>query len=289
MRRDMRKNESKVNDFNDKIIKYSGIGIAVLAVIVFALLIYSKKLNDEVRGDELSGQQLSSILNSTNSSENTESASTEIGKSINQVSNEIENNKNNVVTKNSTNSSNSTKPVNTTTKNNETTSATSENVLTTNNVTSTNSNVTEQENEKSSQTTVELTFEKPVEGDIVRDFAIENLIYSDTLQEWTTHTGIDIKADKTTVVKSAEAGTVKTIKNDPRYGLTVIIEHSNGFQTVYSNLLTSEFVVEGEKVEKGQSLGTVGNTAAFEISDEPHLHFEILKDSVQVDPSIYLK
>ena len=82
---------------------------------------------------------------------------------------------------------------------------------------------------------------------MVRDFAVDNLIYSDTLQEWTTHTGIDIKAEKTTVVKSAEAGTVKTIKNDPRYGLTIIIEHANGFQTVYSNLLTSEFVVEGEK------------------------------------------
>ena len=51
-------------------------------------------------------------------------------------------------------------------------------------------------------------------------------------------------------------------------------------------MLTSEFVVEGEKVEKGQSLGTVGNTAAFEIADEAHLHFEILKDSVQVDPNI---
>ena len=136
---------------------------------------------------------------------------------------------------------------------------------------------------------VELSFSKPVEGDIVRDFAVDNLIYSNTLQEWTTHTGIDIKADKTTVVKSAEAGTVKTIKNDPRYGLTIIIEHENGFQTVYSNLLTSEFVVEGEKVEKGQSIGTVGNTAAFEIADEAHLHFEILKDSIQVDPNIYLK
>ncbi len=286
MRRDMRKNESRVNDFNDKIIKYSGIGIAVLAIIVFALLIYSKKLNDEVRGDELSGQQLSSILNSTNSSENTESASTEIGKSINDVSNEIEGTKNNTVTKKSTDTTNS---VNTTQKQNSaTTTSTSENVLTTNNITSTNSNPTEKENKEQSEI-VELNFVKPVEGDIVRDFAIENLIYSDTLQEWTTHTGIDIKADKTTVVKSAEAGTVKTIKNDPRYGLTVIIEHSNGFQSVYSNLLTSEFVVEGEKVEKGQSLGTVGNTAAFEISDEPHLHFEILKDSVQVDPSIYLK
>ena len=167
--------------------------------------------------------------------------------------------------------------------------------MTTNKVTPTNTtsqsnqNVEKTEENNASDTTVELNFEKPVEGDIVRDFAVDSLIYSETLQEWTTHTGIDIKADKTTVVKSAEAGIVKTIKNDPRYGLTVIVEHENGFQTVYSNLLTSEFVVEGEKVEKGQSLGTVGNTAAFEIADEPHLHFEILKDSVQVDPNIYLK
>ena len=48
-------------------------------------------------------------------------------------------------------------------------------------------------------------------------------------------------------------------------------------------------MVEGEKVEKGQSIGTVGNTAAFEIADEPHLHFEILKNSIQEDPTIYIK
>lgn len=166
----------------------------------------------------------------------------------------------------------------------------SNNVLSTNQINSNKMTETKSKTEEKAETkTVELNFVKPVEGDIVRDFAVDSLVYSDTLQEWTTHTGIDIKADKTTVVKSAEAGIVKTIKNDPRYGLTVIVEHENGFQTVYSNLLTSEFVVEGEKVEKGQSLGTVGNTAAFEIADEPHLHFEILKDSVQVDPNIYLK
>ena len=201
------------------------------------------------------------------------------------MSNELkQNNKNNITVNNSS--------VNNTTSNN-TTSKTSEsnNVLTTNKINT--NNTTSQTNSKAEEKTenknVELSFSKPVEGDIVRDFAVDNLIYSNTLQEWTTHTGIDIKADKTTVVKSAEAGTVKTIKNDPRYGLTIIIEHENGFQTVYSNLLTSEFVVEGEKVEKGQSLGTVGNTAAFEVADEPHLHFEILKDSAQVDPNIYLK
>ena len=144
-------------------------------------------------------------------------------------------------------------------------------------------------NNNNSQTSKELSFEKPVEGEIVKEYAKDNLIYSETLKEWVTHMGIDIKADKTTVVKAAEAGTVKSIKNDPRYGLTIVIEHSNNMQTVYSNLLTSEFVVEGEKVEKGQSIGTVGNTAVFEIADEPHVHFEILKDSIPEDPSIYIK
>ena len=132
-------------------------------------------------------------------------------------------------------------------------------------------------------------FSIPVEGEIMRSYAKDSLIYSETLEEWIVHLGIDIKADRTTVVKSSEAGTVTAIKNDPRYGLTIIIEHVNGYKTVYSNLLTTEFVSEGETVEKGQSIGTVGNSAAFEIVDEPHLHFEILKDDVNVDPNIYLK
>ena len=279
MKRDIRKNNKE--EMSMKIIKYSAITVAILTVIVFGVLIYSKKLNDTVKEGTLLGEQIST------QNENTESASTEIGKSVNESENELKaqnNMVNNTVNNMSTNSMTSN---NTTSKNTETKT---NNVLTTNKI---NTNTTTETNskaeEKVEEKNVELNFAKPVDGEIVRDFAVDSLVYSDTLQEWTTHTGIDIKADKTTVVKSAEAGIVKTIKNDPRYGLTVIVEHENGFQTVYSNLLTSEFVVEGEKVEKGQSLGTVGNTAAFEIADEPHLHFEILKDSVQVDPNIYLK
>lgn len=135
----------------------------------------------------------------------------------------------------------------------------------------------------------EMSFIKPVEGEIIKEFAKDKLVYSQTLQEWVTHTGIDIKADKTTVVKSTEEGTVKSIKNDPRYGITVIIEHDDGFKTIYSNLLTAEFVKEGEKVKQGQTIGTVGNTAMFEISDESHLHFEMLKDNENIDPLLYIK
>ena len=58
---------------------------------------------------------------------------------------------------------------------------------------------------------------------------------------------------------------------------------------MYANLLSTEFVVEGETVKQGQSIGTVGNTASFEISDEPHLHFELLKENEQQDPELFLK
>ena len=287
MRRDMRNRNNKGDVLNEKVIKYAIIGVSILTIIILGLLIYSKNLNDKVKDGTLSSEQIASILNNTNSQESkeAESTSTEIGKSVNEAQNQLSEN-------------NSIKKENTTANKNNTTSS---NVLSTNKITknsntenqtntsTTNANSASNTGENKTELTVELSFAKPVEGEIVRDFAVDSLIFSETLQEWTTHTGIDIKADKTTVVKSAEKGTVKSIKNDPRYGLTVVVEHENGFKTVYSNLLTSEFVVEGEKIEKGQSIGTVGNTAAFEIADEPHLHFEILKDNISVDPNIYLK
>ena len=143
--------------------------------------------------------------------------------------------------------------------------------------------------EKKQEPVKDPTFSYPVKGEIIQNYAKEQLVYSQTLGEWITHEGIDIKANKTTVINASADGKVKYIKNDPRYGLTVIMEHANGFSSVYSNLLTAEFVSVGEELKSGQPIGTVGNTAAFEILDEPHLHFEILKEGEAVDPNMYLK
>ena len=271
MRRDNRARNNK-DAMQNKIIMYSIIGVAVLAVILVALLMYSKSLNEEIQDSVIDFEDMANITsenNTTNSTNtNTESVSTEIGKSVNEAQNEI----------NTTNSTNTTNNTATNTQNQT-------------NTTKTQTNKTTQTNavEEKEETKKELSFERPAEGEIMKAYAKDNLVYSETLQEWTTHLGIDIKADKTTVVKAAEAGTVKTIKNDPRYGLTITIEHDDGYQTVYANLLSSEFVIEGEKVEKGQSIGTVGNTATFEIADESHLHFEILKDGLQIDPSNFIQ
>lgn len=158
-----------------------------------------------------------------------------------------------------------------------------------------NDNISSEENatlEKNNVENEDITnaeFIFPVEGEVIKEFAKDSLIYSETLEEWITHTGIDIKADRATVVKSVADGTVKSIKNDPRYGLTVTIEHSNGFVSSYSSLLTAEFVKEGEVVKQGQTIGTVGNSAVFEVSEDSHLHFELIKDGSNINPEIYLK
>ena len=143
--------------------------------------------------------------------------------------------------------------------------------------------------EQIEETAKDPSFIKPVEGEKIKDYSKDNLVYSSTLDEWTTHLGIDFAAEKTDIVKAAADGKVKSIKNDPRYGLTVVIEHENGFESIYSSLLTAEFINVGEEVKQGQTIATVGNTARFEISDETHIHFEIKKDGINVDPNIYIK
>ncbi len=277
----------KDSKFKNNTALYIAGGVGILAIIVIGLLMYSHKIKENVKDETMSLEKMTTVIGENNNStekNNTEtkSASTELGKTVEESKNEI-NEKNNTVN-NTTNTNNTSNKVNKNTKSKNITNNTN-----VNSSTSAKSTTTVPKEEKNAEQKQTLAFQKPVEGDIMQEYAQENLVYSKTLEEWTTHNGIDIKADKTTVVKAAEAGTVKSIKNDPRYGLTIVIEHDSTYQTVYSNLLTSEFVVEGEKVEKGQSIGTVGNSAVFEVADEPHLHFEILKNSIQVDPNIYLK
>ena len=132
------------------------------------------------------------------------------------------------------------------------------------------------------------TFIMPVSGDIITEYAKDNLIYSKTLEEWITHNGIDISAEQATVVKAAATGTVTAIKNDPRFGTTIIIQHNNGYETRYANLLTTEFITVGEHVEQGQTIGTIGNSAAFEIMDKPHLHFELLINNEYQNPKTFI-
>ncbi len=264
------RNNRRARNFNEetetKKLIYISIVVVILAILTFVItyVVYSNSLNKSA--EDLT-QKITDIGIQQN--DNTlHEASSSIGKNVNEMQEEQE--KTEKIAINTTNAQNQIEEK-------------------TNKTVETKAQEVEKKEEPKKEEIKDPTFIKPVEGDIIKEFASENLIYSETLKEWVTHNGIDIKAEKTTVVKTSSDGTIKSIKNDPRYGITIVVEHENGYASVYSNLLTAEFVKEGEKVKQGQTIGTVGNTAAFEIADEPHLHFEILKDNKYLNPSEYIK
>ena len=273
---------------NDNLFIYVGTAIFFILAISLGIIMFMMN-RTATKIENESGQ----VVQESQVNENAESASTEIGKTVEEqeslvdsenVINDVdEENSISSTTNDATNSTNSAKATKTETSSN---SSTGTNPV---DEPDTNTNVNAPAKNEVTETKKEITFIKPTDGEIICEYAKDNLIYSETLKEWITHTAVDIKADKTSVIKAAADGIVKSIVNDPRYGLTVVIEHDDGYETVYSNLLTAEFVVEGEEVTQGQTIGTAGNTASFESSMECHLHFELMKNGEYLDPTIYFK
>jgi len=126
--------------------------------------------------------------------------------------------------------------------------------------------------------TVAASMIMPAEGTISMDYAMSNLIYSKTLDEWRTHNGIDVAAKAETPVKAAMSGIVEKVYKDLKLGNTVVIKHSGGYETRYSSLAEDIKVKEGQTVNQGDVIGYVGQSASFEIADGTHVHFEVLKD-----------
>ena len=129
----------------------------------------------------------------------------------------------------------------------------------------------------------------PLEGEIVAAFSMDSLIYNETLEDWRTHDGIDISSPAGTDVLSAAAGVVADIREDDFLGTTVVLQHDDGYRTVYASLEPEVAVSFGEKVSSGQRLGKVGVSAGSESAAGPHLHFSVTKDGKAVDPAEYLK
>ncbi len=98
------------------------------------------------------------------------------------------------------------------------------------------------------------------------------------------HAGVDFSAPRGTPIYSSGAGTVKKIHRSRRgYGNTVTIDHGFGYETFYAHIKDIN-VTKGQKVTRGQIIGTVGNTGK---STAPHLHYEVRKNDRTVNPIYY--
>ncbi len=128
----------------------------------------------------------------------------------------------------------------------------------------------------------------PIEGEIQEEFSNGELVKSETTGTWQTHNGTDIAAEKGSAVCVIDNGTVLEVAKDALWGVCITVDHGNGIVSRYCGLSASLSVTEGDEVESGQIIGSVGDTADIESKQEPHLHFEVLKNNIYVDPIKFL-
>ena len=96
-----------------------------------------------------------------------------------------------------------------------------------------------------------------------------------------THTGLDIGASHGATIVASDGGTVTTAGVKGGYGNCVMIDHGNGYYTLYGHM-SSIAVSVGQSVSKGDTVGYVGSTG---VSTGPHCHFEIRVNGVCTDPA----
>lgn len=131
--------------------------------------------------------------------------------------------------------------------------------------------------------------EKPVSGGILKDYSGDELVYSETMDDWRVHEGIDFSAEENADVRAAADGTVESVSEDGMLGACMVLGHDGGLKTFYGNLQEGSAVPVGTSVKAGEVIAKVGKTAALEIVEPAHLHFEVINREKSVNPHDYLK
>lgn len=130
----------------------------------------------------------------------------------------------------------------------------------------------------------------PVSGQLLRGHDLEVPVWSDTMEDYRTHCGMDIAAQMGASVCAAADGVIAQIWEDPMMGQCISVKHKGDAMTVYRNLsgVIPVGIEEGVEVRAGQLIANIGESAMVEIAEVPHLHFELMVGDEYADPLDYL-
>ena len=129
----------------------------------------------------------------------------------------------------------------------------------------------------------------PVNGVLSKNHDATLQVYSNTMNDYRVHLGLDIVTEADAPVYAAADGKISRIWEDVLMGYCIAVKHSGDCYTIYKNLSETlpEGIAEGASVRSGQLIGSVGESAMVEVGDEPHLHFEMTVADLAVDPLEY--
>ena len=136
---------------------------------------------------------------------------------------------------------------------------------------------------------VKVSFVSPAVGTVIKSHSTTVPVFSETLEEWRIHTGLDISVADNGEIYASCGGEVTGVYKDPMLGTTVEVTHSANHKSYYSNLDPDTITVKvGDVVEQGDVIACVGDSAISEIADEPHVHFELKINGSSVNPLDYI-
>ena len=124
-------------------------------------------------------------------------------------------------------------------------------------------------------------YQAPLKGIITSKFGYRD---HPIIEDASFHTGLDIAAKKGTAIAAFADGTVLESGKNATYGNYLLVEHTNGIRSFYGHNSKLN-VKKGQRVKMGQKVAEVGSTG---MSTGPHLHFEIRKGKIRVDPAMYI-
>ena len=126
-------------------------------------------------------------------------------------------------------------------------------------------------------------FALPMGTDIMKDYSNGEMVESKTMGDWRVHNGVDFAGSAGNDVAACADGTVTRVYDDSFWGTVVEIDHGNGMTARYCGLKSGSCLQEGAEVKMYDKIGSLGHIPV-EISEEDHLHLEILIDGENVDP-----
>ncbi|MBP3907235.1 MAG: M23 family metallopeptidase [Peptostreptococcaceae bacterium] len=138
--------------------------------------------------------------------------------------------------------------------------------------------------EKESNNKLEYLGEK-----VIRDYSETEPSYSNTLDVWEIHKGLDISAKKGSKIKTIIDGKVTDIYKDDNHGVSVKVEGKDKLIVIYSNLEEKVSVKKGQEVKEGDIIGKVGNSTTVESLDGPHVHLTATKNGKAINPMTLMK
>ncbi len=134
-------------------------------------------------------------------------------------------------------------------------------------------------------------FSAPINGMVLKDYSDDIPVFSYTMNDYRTHTGLDFACSPGTPVYASADGVICEVTQDPMMGVTVGVQHTGGAVTRYMGLSEESLYLTqpGQNVKAGQTIGAAGDTALIESADENHIHFELTVNGDHKNPADYMK